>query len=275
MTDSPSGPGATAEKGASPGANAAHGPGAAVDTSPFDLGGSCDRAVPAVLCLHGLTGTPYEVRPLGEALARRGFRAYGPCLPGHDSTPEALSALPYTAWLDAVQRDFDALRARHERAFAVGLSLGALLTLALAARGGPEAVAVIGAPLRFPAPIPQLLPLVKHLKPMLKKRGGSDIREKAARERHPGYQAMPLKSVHELVKLQQVVKDGLGKIRVPAFVAHGVHDETANPRDARTIHAALEKSELMMLERSGHVVPVDHDGPRLAEAVADFIEKQL
>ncbi|MGH0032766.1 MAG: hypothetical protein ACQGVC_23480, partial [Myxococcota bacterium] len=39
-----------------------------VDVSPFDLG---ERAAPrAALCLHGLTGTPYEVRSLGEALAR-------------------------------------------------------------------------------------------------------------------------------------------------------------------------------------------------------------
>lgn len=246
-----------------------------VDASPFDLGGTPDRATPAVLCIHGLTGTPYEVRPLGAALAARGFRAYGPCLPGHDTTPEDLSALPYSAWLDAVEGDLRTLSAQHDKVCVVGLSLGGLLTLALAARGGADAVVAIGTPLRFASPIPQLLPFAKYLMPMLRKRGGSDIREEAARARHPGYDAMPLRSVHELVKLQRVVKDGLGKIRVPALIAHGIHDGTANPRDARTIHQAIAGSELLLLEQSGHVVPVDHDGPQLAEAVADFIEKQI
>ena len=63
-----------------------------VDPSPFDLigGGSA-----AVLCLHGLTGTPYEVRPLGEALARAGIRAVGPALPGHNETPDRLARVGY------------------------------------------------------------------------------------------------------------------------------------------------------------------------------------
>ena len=37
-----------------------------VDPAPFDLAG---EGPAAALCLHGLTGTPYEVRPLGEAIA--------------------------------------------------------------------------------------------------------------------------------------------------------------------------------------------------------------
>ena len=48
-----------------------------VDAGAFDLPGG-GRA--AALCLHGLTGTPYEVRPLGEALAAAGIRALGPAL---------------------------------------------------------------------------------------------------------------------------------------------------------------------------------------------------
>ena len=41
-------------------------------TAPFELGigpGAC-------LLVHGFTGTPWDVRPLGEALARGGFRVY-------------------------------------------------------------------------------------------------------------------------------------------------------------------------------------------------------
>src|SRR5437763_172178 len=42
------------------------------------------------LLLHGLTGAPAELRPVGEALARAGFRAVGPLLPGHGGKAEDL-----------------------------------------------------------------------------------------------------------------------------------------------------------------------------------------
>src|SRR5436853_6116137 len=54
--------------------------------APFALGDGPD----ACLLLHGLTGAPSEVRPIGEALAKAGMRAVGPLLPGHGTTPRAL-----------------------------------------------------------------------------------------------------------------------------------------------------------------------------------------
>ncbi len=242
----------------------------AVDVSPFDLGRGLRDAA---LCLHGLTGTPYEVRPLGEALARAGIRAWGPALPGHNETPEALSKVPYTAWLGAAREALARLREEHVRVFAVGLSMGGLLSLALASEGRVDAVVVIGTPLRLRAPLPWLVPVLKRLMPFPTKRVGSDIRDVAARERHPSYPVMPLESVHQLMHLQKVVRRGLRGISAPVLVAHGDHDQTADPRDAERIRAGVgdEKAELLRLERSAHVVPVDFDGPRLGGAISEFL----
>ncbi|MCG8592242.1 MAG: alpha/beta fold hydrolase [Proteobacteria bacterium] len=240
-----------------------------VDPSPFDLGSG---EAGAVLCLHGLTGTPYEVRPLGEALAARGLRAFGPMLPGHESA-QVLSKLPYTAWLDAVREHFDALQAEHAPVSVVGLSLGGLLTLALAAEAKPAAVAVIGTPLRFPGWMNTLIPVAKLVRPLLPKAGGSDIQEAAARRRHPGLPVMPLTSVHELMRLQKIVQARLGEIRCPLLAAHGAHDRTARKSclDAILSGVASTRKRRLWLENSGHVVPVDYDGPRLAAEVADFL----
>ena len=46
---------------------------------PFDLVGGDDLGV---VLVHGFTGTPYEVRYLGERLAEAGFTVSGPRLPG-------------------------------------------------------------------------------------------------------------------------------------------------------------------------------------------------
>ncbi|CAG0982913.1 Thermostable monoacylglycerol lipase [Myxococcaceae bacterium] len=247
-----------------------------VDPRPFDLGPRDARA--AVLCLHGLTGTPYEVRPLAEAFAARGMRAFGPALPGHAATVDELAKIgSWTVWSDAARAATAELADRHERVFAAGLSMGGLLALLLASERAVDALVVVGVPLRLAAPIPQLVAILEFVAPMLAKSGGSDIQDEAARRRHPSYDAMPLASVHELTKLQRVVRGRLRQVVAPILVAHGARDRTADPADARRIHAGVSsrEREILELDASGHVVPVDHDGPRLAEAAAAFLAKFL
>ena len=241
-----------------------------VDVAPFDLGAPDARS--AVLCIHGLTGTPYEIRPVGEALAAQGMRAVGLALPGHNATPEALASCRHEAWLEAVDAAFRDLSDRHERVFLAGISLGGLLSLWLAAERDVAGIAVIGTPLRLRGGAPWLVPLAKYVAPYLKKRNGSDIRNEAARRVHPSYPVMPLASVHQLMQLQRRVRRALHRVTDPVLVAHGQLDGTAHPADADVIHRSVASAsrELLWLPKSGHVVPVDHDGPRLSEAIARF-----
>jgi carboxylesterase len=255
-----------------------------VDASAFDLVPDADveaqaqiqgagaSAPAAALCLHGLTGTPYEVRPIARALAARGIRARGPALPGHDTTPEDLSRVPYTEWVAAARGEVEKLRGDHERVFIAGVSMGGLVALALAAEGLCDALAVIGVPLRLRTRAAALVPLAKYVHGYLPKRDGSDIQDPVARGRHPGYKKMPLRSVHELMKLQRHVVPRLARVSAPILVAHGAFDGTAHSDDAHRIAGEVSSDErrLLLLERSGHVVTVDHDGEHLANSIAAF-----
>lgn len=242
-----------------------------VDDSPFDLGPV--DAASAVLCVHGLSGTPYEVRPIAEGLAGQGMRARGLLLPGHGTTPEALARTSRGEWVEAVGEAVADLRRTHSRVCLVGMSLGGVLSLRTAQRMPVDAVVSVGAPLALSRPIPWVVPFVKYVMPMLPKRQGSDIRDPVARARHPGYASMPLAAVHELIRLQAEVIPELDRIDAPLLVAHGEHDRTAHPRDAHRIHASVssEVRELVLYPKSGHVVPVDHDGPELVRRVARFL----
>jgi carboxylesterase len=244
------------------------------DPSPFELPGA-GRA--AALCLHGLTGTPYEVRPIGAALAAAGIAAFGPALPGHNETPERLAAVSHEAWIDAARAALAKLRATHARVFVVGLSMGGLVSLALAAEQRVDAAVVVGVPLRLRSQAVRLVPLAKHFVRFLPKSGGSDIRDAAARARHPSYDRMPVAAVHELLRLQRHVRATLSRVEAPLLVAHGAHDRTAHPDDAREILARVASSERehLVLDASGHVVPVDHDGPRLAAAAVEFLRRRV
>ena len=237
------------------------------DPGPFDIG----TGDIGVLCLHGLTGRPYEIRPVAEALARAGMRALGPALVGHEGDPEALTRIAFGEWLDGVREAYQGLCREHERVRVVGLSLGGLLSLALAAEEPVDALAVIGTPMALRFPIPQLVPVLRRAFRYVPKRG-SNIADPHARARHPGYDVMPLQAVHELTRLQAHVRSGLARIEAPILIAHGALDTTANPQDVHIIESEIssKRREVLLLERSAHIVSVDHDGPALAEAVSEF-----
>lgn len=246
-----------------------------VDPEPFDLRPGAGReSGAAALCLHGLTGTPWEVRPVAEALVARGIRALGPRVAGHEGGVRALASTSRHAWLERAGADLEKLRRAHDRVYLVGVSLGGLLSLRLTQTAGADALVVVGVPLVLRPPIPQLLPLVRRVMPFRRKRG-ADIRDPEAEARHPSLPAMPLDAVAELIALQREVIPELGAIRSPILVAHGRHDATARPRDAERLHGEVgsEEKELVLLERSGHVATVDYDGPVLSRAAADFLRR--
>jgi len=97
---------------------------AGVDTNEFFFPGAGISA----LLVHGMTGTPYEMRYLGERLAARGVRVRGVRLTGHARTPEELGAASYDNWYESVVKGLEELRQFGEPIVVVGLSAGAVLS---------------------------------------------------------------------------------------------------------------------------------------------------
>ncbi len=241
------------------------------DGSAFRLGDARAGAAPAVLCIHGLTGTPYEVRPPAEALAAAGFYCEGPLLPGHGTTHGELAATSRVAWLDAVVAAHDALAERHARVYVLGLSLGGVLALALAQRRELAGAVVLAAPIDLGRVVRTAAPLLWPLLGSLPKTPA--ILDDEARARHPGYDRMPLRSVSELCKLGREVERGLSAVRAPVQLIYSRRDPTVAPRNAERILRALPpgERELHWLEDSAHVLPVDRERERIAALVVEFL----
>ncbi|HEY1087439.1 MAG TPA: alpha/beta fold hydrolase, partial [Archangium sp.] len=102
-------------------------------TAPFTKGPPLTEAPAAALLLHGFTGSPWELEPVGDSLAARGFHVHCPRLPGHGTTPEAMLFAGMTEWLATASQSLDAMRGAR-RLVVVGLSMGALLAMVLASR---------------------------------------------------------------------------------------------------------------------------------------------
>ena len=120
--------------------------------APFEAAGRG----PAVLALHGFTGSPSELGPLLEALARSGRAVRAPLLAGHGSCPTDLSAATFDTWLAAAREEAVALAARHGALVVVGFSLGSLVAMTLRRVGADvdvlvEATTVSAFPLKVEA----------------------------------------------------------------------------------------------------------------------------
>ncbi|HEU4726342.1 MAG TPA: alpha/beta fold hydrolase, partial [Kofleriaceae bacterium] len=204
-------------------------------SDPFDFVGETDADV-GVVCIHGLSGTPYEMRYLGAALGRAGFTTTGLLLPGHGTSIADLERSRWQDWAAAVEREVDAMFRRRGRVILVGQSLGGLLALHLAAHR-PEltAVASLAAPLWFDGVTGLAARWVtgRHGErlcrwlPSLPKVVGSDVRDRRARAENPCYGAMPARAFREIATFMRIVDGELPRIAAPVLVLHGRRDHTA------------------------------------------------
>ena len=88
----------------------------AVDSNAFDLRppvGEANGA--AALCLHGLTGTPYEVRPIAEALVATamGLFAAIPAVIAYNRYADKVTRLEVR--YDTFMEEFSSILQRHSR----------------------------------------------------------------------------------------------------------------------------------------------------------------
>ena len=250
-----------------------------VDTSEFFFAGAGLSA----LLVHGLTGTPYEMRYLGERLAAQGIRVRGIRLAGHAAAPEELGQATQENWYESVLRGFEELRGYGDPIIVVGLSCGAVLAARLA-EDQPDAVAglVMLAPAFF-LPRSQTLALraISVLGAMTKtiylhNQRSSDIHDRSAVLIHPTCRLMPLSAPIELLKLSAIVRARLDRIRQPALIMHSINDHTCPAKknvDYVMQHLGSAQKRAVMLNESYHVITVDSDKDRIYAEVLGFVEQ--
>lgn len=247
------------------------------DTNEFFSPGSGLSA----LLIHGLTGTPYEMRYLGDRLASAGIRVLGVRLKGHAGTPEELGATGHSHWYESAVDGLERLRQYGDPTVVIGLSMGAMLAAQLAA-DQREAVAglVMLAPAFFlPVTTQAALRLIRPARAWANRvyiRGGrgSDIHDDAARSIHPGTRLMPLGAALSLIELSDRMRPRLGEIVQPTLLIHGRRDHTCpHDRNVNLVmrHLGSNKKRALTLEESYHVITVDSEKERVAQHTLDFV----
>lgn len=248
-----------------------------VDTNEFLFPGTGVSA----LLIHGLSGTPYEMRYLGERLAAGGgVRVCGVRLAGHAGAPEELGAATHAQWYESVVEGFEGLRRYGDPVVVIGLSMGAVLAARLAAdqREAVAGVVMLSPafflPLRVRGPLRALRTLGPLADRIYLRSKGSDIHDAAARSVHPSARLMPLSAVFELLKLSTAVRSRLGRVTQSTLVIHSRRDHTCPMRrnvDFLLGHLGSAQKRAVILEDSFHVITVDSEKERVASDVIDFV----
>jgi esterase/lipase len=82
-----------------------------------------------ILLIHGLTDSPYFMRPLAEFFRQQGFRVMAVLLPGHGTQPGDLLDIHWQEWAQAVDYGAARLADEAEEVYLAGYSAGATLAV--------------------------------------------------------------------------------------------------------------------------------------------------
>jgi len=241
---------------------------------PFDYPGNSV----GVLLIHGFTGSPSEMRPMGQYLAQQGYSVVGPLLPGHGTSWQDMARRKWQEWGDAVEQTYQDLKSRCRTVFVGGGSMGGLLTLYLAERH-PEIAGIIPmAPALFTVDwrvnLAWLIKYFREFNPYAPERDGDDLTDPEARQRYLwSYMGTPVAAAEQLNHMRQAVRRDLSKIAMPTLIFMGTRDQSVKPEGAAYVldHITSKDKQLIWLNNSGHCLWVDSEKDRVWQKAHQFI----
>ena len=227
-----------------------------------------------VLLIHGFTGSPAEMKLLGQYLSASGYTVLAPRLCGHGSRVHDMAPTTWPYWYAAVEDGYHLLQGLCDDIAVVGLSMGGLLALKLAVEQPVRKVAALSAPIYLYDRRLPLLPLYRLF------RNYAPHKRKAFPDIEPcysvGYDRTPLASLSSLLTFIDHVRKLLPLLDVPAFIAQSKVEHTVRPESAEYIyqHVGSKDKELFWLEKSGHIITLDAERQTLFAAISRFLSSK-
>lgn len=258
----------------------------------------------AVLLIHGITGTPSEMRYLGRKLHKAGFTVLCNTLPGHCDTLSELKRVTWQEMVEACVEDLKHLKQDYSQVFVGGLSMGALIAIHLAYRFPSEVAGIVAlAPtlfydgwalskskiflklgwsipfLRYNINARESWPyglkdeyLRAHIERFYKNSQASEFDNKALLFGSPFF---PIASLYQHHLFTEVVKKEIPQIKTPILILHAQEDDMTSIKNAQYVldHIGSPDKSLVVLEDSYHMITIDQEKDKVASQTIEFIKK--
>jgi len=233
--------------------------------------------VGCLLC-HGYTGTPKEVRALGEYLAELGVTVYAPRLPGHGSSIANLQGTSFNIWYEEYLRGVEKLTAICTEVFISGLSLGGLLSLkyAIDHRQQPLAgIIVMATPLSFGLVNNVALTILSKIAKNLSVKKSKQALRQMKVYNILCYDRDPIGPANSIRKALRVLKRQLEEIHHPILILQGLQDARWVVSSAKKILQGVSSHDkkVVYFSRSAHNLLMGPDKKALNLIVYHFIKQ--
>lgn len=225
-----------------------------------------------ILLIHGFTGSPAELEPLGIFLREQGYTVYAPLLAGHGTNPEELEKTIWQDWWRSVQKGYQRLEGLEmKKIFVVGHSMGGLFAFYLASQLRVDGVVSLCAPIWVRDWRARFVRFIRFFMPYYRR---SSVKEEHIERQIVPYDRTPLKSIDQLNRVMRKVKREISQIDVPTLVIQSRNDETILPKSANYIydHVAAEEKRLSWYENSSHMITLDKERKQLFDEIEGFIQ---
>jgi len=242
-----------------------------------------------VLLLHGLCGTPAEMRFVAMGLARAGYTVHAPQLAGHG----AENTGRWQDWYLSARAALNEIRKECDTVIVGGLCMGAILGLHLAARnpGKVQGVSLFSPTLwingwampwytklfklvrsrwfagfmTFPdaASLGIKCPRVRSfVKSALESEQGSEF----------GRAGVPATMVLEHRRMVDAAMKMLPRVKQPTLIVHSLQDDYANINNAHYLQGEIAGNvDMVVLEDSYHMVTLDKERQVVVDRTRAFV----
>lgn len=226
-----------------------------------------------VLLMHGFTGSPAHMRPLGDALCARGYTVRGIRLSGHGTTVEDMRRASWHQWLSDAGLATEELRKTCKYVTVCGLSMGGVLSLLMAQTHELTAVVPISAPMYTTNRFTWAAPLVSAFKPIMAWKGNDPNRETLTQAYDIGYDSFPAARVRDLNLLMRKARQNLFAVSCPTLVVQSRMDKTVRADSADIIIGGVraQKKETLWLRHAPHVCTISPELPDIVEKMDAFL----
>jgi carboxylesterase len=235
----------------------------------------------ACLLLHGLGGGVYEMELMGQYLHQKGYTVQGIAYPGHDRASGRMPASTWQQWFQHIQQTYTQLCQRYAKITLIGFSTGCPLALELASQNPVHRLVLLSPYLAIRYEWYYLLPAEAYLYTLGLviedlPRLGLPMRDRAMKaeaEKVLFFKTFNTKAVRSAAELITRVKPKVPSIKVPSLIIQSRRDRVVAPWGAQWLydHLGATQKELLWLEESDHIIPLDCDRNQVFLWISGFL----
>ena len=259
----------------------------------------------SVLLIHGITGTPSEMRYFGKMLNKAGYTVYCNTLPRHCDTLSELKKVTWKEIVDACAEDLRRLSKGGKKVFVAGISMGALVAVHLAYQFPSEVAGVIAlAPTLFydgwavnkgwvrlmhaTWHVPFIRNMVNIREDWPYGTKDEELREGIERF-YKGAKAsefskkvflfgspfFPMACLYQHHLFAKVVKKIIPQVKTPIIILHAEEDDMTSFKNAQYLFDNIGSSDktLVALRDSYHMIVIDREKDKVAQETIKFLDR--